>query len=72
MKKAAKEAKIQEIEKSLEDVDDGREMKKKVLKEVKGAVSVGLAERVQTRPKEGEKLKSKLAAFDDSDDDSET
>ena len=72
MKKSAKEAKVKDIEKSLEGIDDGREMKKKVLKEVKGAVSVGLAESVQRRPEGSEKVKSKLSAFDDSDDDSET
>jgi hypothetical protein len=75
MKKSAQEAKTRDIEKSLEDVDDGREVKKKVLKEVQGAVSVGLNATSSRSDKVVPEIrKNKLAAFDDSDDsdDSET
>lgn len=44
MKKTVQETRKKDIEKVLEEgVDDGRELKKKLLKEVRGAVSAGLA-----------------------------
>lgn len=69
MKKSAREAKEKDIEKSLEEVDDGRELKKKVLKDVKGAVSAGLESSRAVDTVQGT-IKDKFAAFqEDSDDD---
>lgn len=68
MKKSAREAKAKDIEKSLQDVDDGRELKKKVLKDVRGAVSAGLESSRAVDTVE-ETKKDKFAAFQEDSDD---